>query len=511
MPGDDDDSGGRFSWLTDALSTSSEPPDTVVFQQPEPINVNVNVGGGSSIPSGSYVTTTDSGDRLVASPTENHTGRTLVKTDSGHTIRRTYGQLIEGQKLENMEEDTIEEWYFNEAIRLKPPNEVGAAYAGETYDGNGFDAVAQLVIDAATERITRSINRGDSPENGFNSVTEEWPRPAQARLAGEEMDNDDRSAYSEYQGHCRAFAEDQNMVNVDVEQSTLDLFYPENPYGDSDLTADEAHVVMLLRSNRENIDTDVLDEIDDPASFISWYEELRDLEMALNAQDYDSQMPTAVVEQCSPPEDWPDDLDASSVDSRRCANCSDRYYEVFDGDDATWVHTNGNACDGERLGDEYINVGSEGFMCEECMNEWTQYLNRVVVIPDSDLGPVCVENNFNITRASLPGTDDGYDSWRGLTAEQRDWARDLVNGHVPQPLFSIASDGEVAPSDVQRQAMQDMAEPGTSFEHGTVYVLTSEQIGGRDLSVHLSRTNAKLAQEVKQRLEERFDEITNNV
>lgn len=492
----DDESPGR-SWN---VATNNSSPQTV------------RIGGGSGGSSGERVYSADiSGFSVDASQiaqelesiNESRTYQTSG-SDQSHVIRASasggyysatkYGDITEGRKLNNMDENTIEEWFFNEATNIFTRRRVGEAFAGETNDANGMDGLIREVIDHVAGRLDERVELGEDEAQAFNNHVDEWPREAQAMLCSEEANRD---RHSSYQADCRSFAEAHDVLNLDLGQTELDLFYAENPY-DSELTTTEADVVMVLRANGEDTEG-VLDRIDNYESFIDWYTQIGSVEQAIQAHEYDNVFDPSDMGQLAPPDEWPADMDASNVRQETCLNCTRRHLEVVTEDgERTWMLGGGEMIGGEVLDDGYLT--GQNFMCDSCFSSWEDNKTEVVIAGQDTT--VKIEGDQMLRRVV---DDAAWGDYASLSGEEESIASAVCRQSIPPDYSGISPDPSFGDSQAQDEAIAELMDPDTEFENGTAYVASNLRRSPTEYTVFLSRENAALAQEVKQAIDSNLD------
>lgn len=497
----DDESPGR-SWN---VATNNSSPQTV------------RVGGGSGESSGSnsdyiYSAGDISGFSVdadqIAQELDSISGSRTYQTrgsDQSHVIRASpsgryysatkYGDITEGRKLNNMDENTIEEWFFNEATNIFTRRRIGEAFAGETNDANGMDGLIREVIDHVADRLDERVELGEDEAQAFNNHVDEWPREAQAMLCSEELNRD---RHSSYQADCRGFAEAYDVRDLDLGQTELDLFYSENPYSDGNLSQDEADVVMVLRANGEDTEG-VLDRIDNYESFIDWYTQIGSVEQALQAHEYDNVFDPDEMAQLAPPDEWPADMNASNIRHETCLNCTRRHLEVVTEDgERTWMLSGGEMIGGEVLDDGYLT--GQNFMCDSCFSSWEDNKTEVVIAGQD--ATVKIEGDQMLRRVV---DDSAWDDYTNLTGEEESIASAVCRQSIPPDYSGISPDPSFGDSRAQDEAIAELMDPNTEFENGTAYVANNLRRSPSDHTVFLSRENAELAQEVKQAIDSNLD------
>lgn len=404
-------------------------------------------------------------------------------------------------------EPTIEVWFLEQALDQEGRQTVGEALAGNHYDSySGIAAVKRLILEAAAERVDDYVAEREDPIAGFNRVGREWPHEALRELAVYENNERDRDNFPSYQEDIEMFASTASDSYREHSQTTLDWFTGENPFQDSSLTDSEAKMLAVLHLAEDDVDTDFVDEVDDPDAFLAEYYESEDIQTALRSHLYSNSIPREALSELAHPNEWPAGMSPQAPQGTTCINCGDSLVHVVTDDgETTWTRRpHGSFTDANQLGDEYHEFEeplrrNTQHICEDCLNLWH---DRVRIAHGwSENGYTKVRGYgevFSVENGNHPDEVSSVDL---------DKLQDLCNGRArgrwQDTYIRIQPNDTFGDVTEQQDEILAIAEEGVD-EDGTFYV--QEDPHNNWVGIFLPADNPQLVSGVKSRLEEAMEQ-----
>lgn len=423
---------------------------------------------------------------------EDHTmGNPIVSTS---TIER-------GHPVDLMDTPSIEYWIVDEALNRESLPSVEEAACGERYDDvEGAAAVGRLLVQGASREIGERAY-GEDFVQPFNEVTSGWPREARAILIQYEYESADRPD-CDYSDDLERFTSEGDGPNIpDVGTGVV----PDSEVlSDLSPTYPRSTALLLYADGVEVADYN-LDSISDHRRFRQIYESVEEIEAALRAERLDSRLPIQVASEADDPQDWPDDLEPSSVERLGCIRCGTNYSEVSIDGEATFVNEHGTPIEVTPAGPgepyRFANgPPGSGCVCESCEAEFEAQSYTVVYIDPDTNAFVRTERAGDMIYdlGHLSGTAYMPESELPPNVRDRIDAHDSLDDH-----FEISPNSDFGNVAAQREAIEELAEEPTSLTAGPVIV----RLSGGSASVLVERSNFDAACEVKETIEENVNNV----
>lgn len=447
-------------------------------------------------------------------------------SDDGPRIKLERKHELSRSMSPTFSESTVEGWLYNEMKSLVGDERTAKIYAGNVNSSAGWDAVRHEYFNHVAEKLTEQLERGEHPIGAFNVVTSRAPDRLRDVFAGYELAESDRSEYDDYERKVREYAESVGTDNYELMQTTLDCFYPENPYDADDLSEQEADIIFLLRAEYDSdgrIDYDILDEIEDYDAFSAWLNKTGSAETALRAHKFDSSVPEFIATKAAAPSEWPDGMDPQDIDERNCVECGTTYYKLVTPDgDVSWTSNSQHGSvrsvrdatseDGEWYcwDDDLRNPG----VCESCVESFGDRSAEVVCIDETNT--VVTGRVGSRLRQDLSGSPDvsAFSAFNELPDDFLDDIRGVAR-HRPDGYiaFTPSRAPTVSEAENQRRVLADAETDSDVIEElfgadGRIIISKSNGIGSSDYNIYVPDDSPPAARAAKEFLEEAGDSGT---
>lgn len=406
--------------------------------------------------------------------------------------------IVYGTHITDMDTPNLKAWFVEQSIG---DPDIRPRVMGQQYATGGIEGIAGRVLRDASREIGNMLPRS-SPVNAFNSVTEDWPISARILLAKREAEKD-RSEWPTYESDIENLAESSDPM-TDEWQSTLSAHFPDNPFADDSLRRREAETIVYLRSCDEEITQEQLSEIQNHAEFRDTYNDTENLSVALGIHEFDSNVPRTLLEECAPPGDWPDDMDAGSIEQGICLFCGSQHYQLYDeNENVVWGRSNGTTSDAVQFSehdDYHYTSGSTDaeIMCGSCRPMFENESTRVTHA-DPDSGIIAFFDYHRSLVRDRSNEMDEASSFDELSDRDADELLQGIQGSRNRNGFMLGPNSNIGDPAPQREAIADIAENPSSLTEGPV---TIARYANRDAGVFIHNSNAGAAHEVKSMMEE---------
>lgn len=399
-----------------------------------------------------------------------------------------------GLPLNLMDAPSLGYWFTEKALEQFTHDEIGEAFA----DG-GPAGIARIVLEAASESITNSIDLGLNATHAFNEETNGWPRKAVLLLIQYEHDNVDRSDFDSYWSHVEEITEESEMPEIS-DGSNLDLFFSDNPCDDDDLVAPQRSTLLLLRSNNEDDPPDdLLWGIDDHTAFREWYKQVENVETAAEFCEFDTSANASVFRHAAPPDEWRPGTNPSSIRTESCQVCGIILRQItHESGDIVWVDQDGELIGADLVGEDgwtHLGARDVGIVCHDCTSQFDERANVVSFIYPSDDTHVCLDRDGSLTR-DRAAVDERLTPVDSIGPAMRDDMNHAIRGSL-SGFYSISPNSEFGDAEAQREAIESLAGQPGRFTSGPI-IITSNNSGAR---VYVPNESATAVQEVKEEIE----------
>lgn len=325
-----------------------------------------------------------------------------------------------------MEHNSLQAWFADRAMEHTTVEQLAALMPDY-----GMKAAEQVVLEDMAERFDDEVitaTSGNEYIEAFNRLTSDWPHRPRPVLAAHIIDSDNDYP-EEFTNQAHDFAEAEEVLGREM-QTTLDVYYNENPFTDRHLSDQEAMTITVARMLGFSDEDVPLDEIEDHDDFVWWLREDEDMEKALRLHHFGRDLPDGVFEYAAEPDEW--SIPASDLDDASCINCGTDHVRIQHADEGVAYTTeDGDVAPVEDISEseQYFyrdTYTGQGLVCEQCLPSFENAHTGVIV---TDRGATDI-----ITQSSFI-EDMGYDdpdlvSLSELSDEQQEMAGDLATFDV---------------------------------------------------------------------------------
>lgn len=436
-------------------------------------------------------------------------------SDMDRGIRRGRGPdfVNRSTPITDMDEPSVTAFVYNEAVDETDEQTVASAYAGNENDANGVDAVFVLLFSRARQRVTDDIVDGvRDPIAAFNRHTETWPHKLRARFADYEYQQG-REEWPNYSDELEQFADTEGVLGMDYTQTELDAFYGDNPYENSNLSNIEARVVMTARHYDADESDISFSDISNTANFLWWLKETGgDVDEALRAHHYGTDVPTEIISQAAAPSEWAGTpLDPDNIEEAELYTAPKRLYHIVHHErGVTWVNDDGPV-DTYSISDPdsryYAPSVPDGdevrIAAGEVGGSTASWDERIIVFDGNTVAQLdrygrIMEQNHNRVGDLDAETLDTFDAlMTGTNIGELDLVQ--LNPQERPDTTIEAQEGLIS------GMMESPASASSMFSNGPLFVTIESQFDGQHESLYFDRTNPELAREAKEALENASD------